>query len=329
MSSAVLAQRPVLAFIERLQKTATKPERVPQQLRCYSANTPGRHAVEAYIAGAFREQYDAHIDHFLPLLLTIEADGKIEAALGLRFAESEPLFVEHYLDQPVLAELAQRGIAHAAVVEIGNLVSTRAGCSQLLFILLAELLYELGRDTGIFTATEQVQQLLGKLGCELTTLCSAETCEDAGALQRRGLAECLGITRHQLFVDEHIPYTSGNSAMCFSAFGHADNLDAIILFGQEFLENQAASGSDPGLCVAVNDSRLNKNALIAFGRTAKQKIVTKQSASDLARQVGVHLSEHGGTGGGIIGALARCARSPLRNHKVPDRPGNVASIAAH
>jgi hypothetical protein len=126
----------------------------------------------------------------------------------------------------------------------------------------------------------------------------------AGTLQRRGLAECLGITRHQLFIDDHIPYTSGNSAMCFSAFGHAGNLNAIILFSQEFLENQSASGSDPGLCVAVNDSCLNKNALIAFGRTAKQKIVTKQSASDLARQVGVHLSEHGGTGGGIIGALA-------------------------
>jgi hypothetical protein len=126
----------------------------------------------------------------------------------------------------------------------------------------------------------------------------------AGALQQKGLAQCLGITRHQLFVDEHIPYTSGNSAMCFSAFGHADNLDAIILCSQEFLENESASGSDPGLCVAINDARLDKNALIAFGRKAKQEIVTKQSASDLARQVGIHLSEHGGTGGGIIGALA-------------------------
>ncbi len=126
----------------------------------------------------------------------------------------------------------------------------------------------------------------------------------AGAFQQRGLAECLGITRHQLFVNEHIPYTSGNSAMCFSGCSHADNLDEIILFSQQFLENQSASGSDPGLCVAVNDSRLNKKALIAFGRAAKHRILTKQSASDLARQVGVHLSEHGGTGGGIIGALA-------------------------
>ncbi len=126
----------------------------------------------------------------------------------------------------------------------------------------------------------------------------------AGALQRQGLAECADITRHQLFVHEHIPYTSGNSAMCFSACSHADNLDEIILFGQEFLQNESASGSDPGLCVAVNDSRLNKNALIAFGRKAKQNLVTKQAASDLARQLGVHLSEHGGTGGGIIGALA-------------------------
>jgi len=174
MSSVVLSQAPVLSFIERLQKNAARAAESPRQLRCYAASTAGRHAVEAYIADAFRSQYDAHIDHFLPLLLTIETGGVIEAAVDIRFAETEPLFVEHYLDRPIRAELAQRGITNAAVVEIGNLVSTRAGCSQLLFILLAELLHALRRDTAIFTATAQVQQLLNKLGCELTTLCAAD-----------------------------------------------------------------------------------------------------------------------------------------------------------
>jgi hypothetical protein len=126
----------------------------------------------------------------------------------------------------------------------------------------------------------------------------------AGALRKRGLAQCADITRHQLFVHENIPYTSHNSAMCFSAFSHADTLDEIILFGQDFLRSESAVGSDPGLCVAVNDSRLNKKALITFGQSAKKTIVSKQAAHDLARHLGVHLSEHGGTGGGIIGALA-------------------------
>ena len=126
----------------------------------------------------------------------------------------------------------------------------------------------------------------------------------ATAMQVKGLAECSDITRHQLFVHDDIPYTSGNSAMCFSAFSHADALDEIIDFSKDFLRHASAAGSDPGLCVAQNDGHLDKNALIAFGRKVKHTIVHKQAAYDLAHGLGVHLSEHGGTGGGIIGALA-------------------------
>ena len=124
------------------------------------------------------------------------------------------------------------------------------------------------------------------------------------ALQKKGLAECSEITRHQLFVHEDIPYTSGNSAMCFSAYSYPEALDKIIEFNEDFLRNEAAEGSDPGLCVALNDGRLDKDILINFGLSAKHTIKNKQSAYDLARTVGVHLSEHGGTGGGVIGALA-------------------------
>lgn len=174
MPSVIPAQSPVFLFVERAHKGAAKAETMLRQLRCYTRETPGRSRVEAYVAEAFRKQHGAQIDHFLPLLLTLEANGEIEAAVGIRFAEDEPLFVTQYFDTPVLDVLAQHGLANAAVVEIGNLVSTRPGGSQLLFILLADLLHTLGRDTGVFTATAQVAQLLGKLGCTLTTLGAAD-----------------------------------------------------------------------------------------------------------------------------------------------------------
>lgn len=126
----------------------------------------------------------------------------------------------------------------------------------------------------------------------------------AGALQRKGLAECMALTRHQLYVHEDIPYTAHNSAMCFPALAHRAALPAIIRHSQDFLQQESASGSDPGLCVAVADASLDTEALIAFGRKAKHTVLTKQAAGDLARDLGLHLSEHGGTGGGIIGALA-------------------------
>lgn len=40
------------------------------------------------------------------------------------------------------------------------------------------------------------------------------------------------------------------------------------------------------------------------GLRAKREVLTKEHAYALARRLRVHLSEHGGTGGGIIGALA-------------------------
>ena len=126
----------------------------------------------------------------------------------------------------------------------------------------------------------------------------------ADGLHASGLAQCDGITRHQLFVHDNIPYTSHNSSMCIPATAITDRLDEIIAFSRSFLQQASATGSDPGLCVVVDDDRLDRNTLMDFGLDAKRTIIDKSTAYDLARNLEVHLSEHGGTGGGVIGALA-------------------------
>lgn len=126
-----------------------------------------------------------------------------------------------------------------------------------------------------------------------------------GELQEFGLAsECSNITRHQLFFHETIPYTSHNSAMCFSAVIGDTRLNDVIQYARQFLRKASAPGSDPGLCVTTLSDCLDSNALTTFGLKAKQSVLTKEEAYHLADMVGVHLSEHGGTGDGIIGALA-------------------------
>ncbi|NLV66904.1 MAG: hypothetical protein GXY14_04430 [Spirochaetes bacterium] len=112
------------------------------------------------------------------------------------------------------------------------------------------------------------------------------------------------ITRHQLYVCDEIPYTSHNSAMCFRAAIVPDSLDDIIRYSQEILVRRSAPGSDPGLCVAVADRIMNRDELVRFGLDATKKVLRKEDAVMLAQRMNVHLSEHGGTGGGIIGALA-------------------------
>jgi hypothetical protein len=112
------------------------------------------------------------------------------------------------------------------------------------------------------------------------------------------------ITRHQLFVSDDIPYTSHNSTMCFKGEIEPSCLDEMILYAGELLEKLSAEGSDPGLCVAVADRINERERLINFGCDATCKVLNKESAFKLAADAGVHLSEHGGTGGGVIGALA-------------------------
>ncbi|HCY84895.1 MAG TPA: hypothetical protein DHV36_07140 [Desulfobacteraceae bacterium] len=112
------------------------------------------------------------------------------------------------------------------------------------------------------------------------------------------------ISRHQLFVHEDVPYTSHNSAMCFELVCAQDNIGDLIDFMAAFLEERSQKGSDPGLCVVPLDGNLDENSLIAYGRSAKREVLSKRSAYDLAQQLNIHLSEHGGTGQGVVGALA-------------------------
>ena len=123
-------------------------------------------------------------------------------------------------------------------------------------------------------------------------------------LEENGLGKGSPITRHQLYVHQDILYTSHNSSMCFEAEIDGINLGNITTFCQDFLIKESAPGSDPGLCIVDIDALREKDVLIEYGRKAKNTILNKKIAYDLAASLNVHLSEHGGTGDGIIGALA-------------------------
>ncbi|AHF06323.1 hypothetical protein [Desulfitobacterium metallireducens] len=126
-------------------------------------------------------------------------------------------------------------------------------------------------------------------------------------IEEQGWGKTFGVTRHQLFVHEDIPYTSHNSSMCFVAEMKEEYLNRFIDFATDFLVRESAEGSDPGLCVLIPERLTQGDELIAFGQKAKRAILTKQDAYELAQHLGIHLSEHGGTGQGVIGALAGAA----------------------
>lgn len=111
------------------------------------------------------------------------------------------------------------------------------------------------------------------------------------------------ISRHQLFVSREVPYTSHNSAMCAVVTGDLSG-DTLIADAGAFLRRRLAQGADPGLCVAEEGRILCPEQLVLWGYRAKKEVLTKADAYALAARCGVHLSEHGGTGQGVVGALA-------------------------
>ncbi|CFX39782.1 Uncharacterized [Syntrophomonas zehnderi OL-4] len=123
-------------------------------------------------------------------------------------------------------------------------------------------------------------------------------------IKKRGWGKSEPVTRHQLLVHPDVPYTSHNSSMCFAADIDPARLRQLIEYASYFLEKERAPGSDPGLCVVEIDRLIRPGWLIAFGYSAKQEVLTKDYAYELAEELNIHLSEHGGTGDGIIGALA-------------------------
>ncbi len=156
----------------------------------------------------------------------------------------------------------------------------------------------------------------------------------AADLESNGWGKSSFVTRHQLLVHPDIPYTSHNSSMCFSADIAEECLDRVITYAASFLERESATGSDPGLCVAVLDRLLESGELIRFGQSAKESVLTKESAYEHAQLLGLHLSEHGGTGQGVIGALAGAGLrlggndGRLKGQLYFGAPGGIISVAA-
>lgn len=111
-----------------------------------------------------------------------------------------------------------------------------------------------------------------------------------------------GVVRQQLLVDPRIPYTSHNSSACIVLEVDNPSLAASLLpLAIKHLEGSSAPGSDPGLCfVCEGDQSLP--ALTTFGRLCTERIMTQANARDAVGDS--HLSGHGGTNDGIIGAAA-------------------------
>lgn len=119
-----------------------------------------------FIRQRYADTYQAHINHFLPLLLASFTPSGVQGVLGLQPGMAGQFFVEQYFDTTIEQQISKatgQAVDRRQVIETGNLASMQGG-SQRLFIVLTELLYQAGFRWVCFTATPQVQSLLKRLG---------------------------------------------------------------------------------------------------------------------------------------------------------------------
>jgi hypothetical protein len=157
---------PVLPAIPESMPAAKQPCLIDKQ-------HPLRGQVEQFIAQRFLDMHAARISSFMPLLLALlSEDGKILAAVGIRSAASEALFLEHYLDTSVEQAISSNAGLEIfspdrdRIVEIGNLASIDRHASRKLFKVLAGLLQAENFEWAVFTGCSSLQRMFKTMGIE-------------------------------------------------------------------------------------------------------------------------------------------------------------------
>ncbi len=102
-----------------------------------------------------------------------------------------------------------------------------------------------------------------------------------------------------------MPCTRKNQACCLGLNLQPDLFDPAITLFREEVRRRAAPGSDPGICVATRAQV--SPPVVAFGERVKRVFVRQEEALALAAREGIILEALGGTGDGVIGALAAVA----------------------
>ena len=131
-------------------------------------------AVAAFVRRRFRQAYGANPVLRVPVWLTLTtAQGSLLAAVGIRNAGRERLFLEDYLSAPVeqwLPGPPERG----QVVEIAHLAGVEAGVSRYLFAALAVWLDAEGYRWVVCTGTGQLRNGFDRLGIGTRGLAPAD-----------------------------------------------------------------------------------------------------------------------------------------------------------
>ena len=137
-----------------------------------------REELEAFIHSRFESIHHADVQHFMPELIGLQdSHGRLIAAAGIRPAAQGPLFLEHYLDEPletVVSRIAGRAIGREQLVEVGNLAALSAGSARVIITAVTWLLAARDLQWVAFTGASTLVNSFHRLGLEPTVIAEAD-----------------------------------------------------------------------------------------------------------------------------------------------------------
>jgi Thermostable hemolysin len=152
----------------------------------HGADCPDRRRVERFIEEHYHRQFGAVIASHYPTLMSLHApDGRILAALGLRLAADNRLFLEQYLEQPIdhlVSAAIGETVDRSEIIEIGNLASRSRHATVRLIIAAARHLDTHRYLYAAVTATERLRCIFDSFCFSWTLLgpARAECLPDGG-----------------------------------------------------------------------------------------------------------------------------------------------------
>ena len=136
---------------------------VPSVISVIHRSRPDRDRVQRFIEETYARCYGSVISRHYPMLMSVEdGDGRIVAAVGLRAAAEETLFLEQYLSEPVelsLCKATGARVERETIFEIGNLAASGKGASVFLFVTLAAYLRQREGVYAVVTATDVLRNV--------------------------------------------------------------------------------------------------------------------------------------------------------------------------
>jgi acetate kinase len=150
-----------------------------------------RSEINHFIHAAYIRHFSAHLKTFFPLILTIKAIDTNEtiAAVGIRYAKSENLFSECYLEESIeqtIATLESKPTTRNKVAELGNFVVKKQSDIKVVIPILGQFIKKLDVDWVVYTLTRPIRHYFNKLDIEVNYISDANISKVNGAAKNWG-----------------------------------------------------------------------------------------------------------------------------------------------